>query len=46
LALAVIMFLNTTHEVPEVVTGLIGMAFIGVALVSSVRANRKGLVEK
>lgn len=41
LALAVIMFLNTTHEVPEVITGLIGMAFIGVAIVSSVQANKK-----
>ena len=41
LALAVIMFLNTTHEVPEIVTWLIGMWFIWVAVFSSVRANRK-----
>jgi len=41
LALAVIMFLNTTHEVPEIVTGLIGMWFISIAVISSVRANKK-----
>lgn len=40
-ALAVIMFLNTTHEVPEIVTWLIGMWFISIAVVSSVRVNRK-----
>lgn len=45
LALAVIMFLNTTHEVPEVVTGLIWMAFIWLAVFSSVRANRKKLLD-
>lgn len=40
-ALAVIMFLGVTVHIPEAVTGLIGAAFIVVALLSSVLANRK-----
>jgi hypothetical protein len=40
-ALATIMFLNTFIHIPEVVTGLIGAAFIGFALLSSVRKNQK-----
>lgn len=39
-ALAGIMFLQTLVEVPEVVTGLIGAGFIGLAFRSSVRHNR------
>jgi hypothetical protein len=39
-ALAFLMMLGTVREVPEAVTGLIGGAFIGVALWSSVRYNR------
>lgn len=39
-ALAVIMFLGTFVHVPEVVTGLIGVAFILVALWNSVAYNR------
>jgi len=35
-ALAVIMLISSFHEVPEVVTGLIGLAFIVLALISSV----------
>ncbi len=47
LALATIMFISTMHEVPEVVTGLIGAWFIGVALYSSIRANkRSAMIEK
>lgn len=41
-ALAVILLVSIRHEVPEVVTGLIGVAFIGAAMVSSVLRNRKG----
>ncbi len=40
-ALAVIMLISSFHEVPEVVTGLIGLAFILMALASSVIHNRK-----
>lgn len=45
-ALAVIMMITSFHEVPEVVTGLVGLAFILMALVSSLvhnkRVERKG----
>lgn len=40
-ALAVIMLISTVKEVPEVVTGLIGLVFIGSALISSIVHNRK-----
>lgn len=40
-ALALIMFVSTVKEVPEVVTGLIGFAFIAAAFISSVIYNRK-----
>jgi len=46
LALAVIMFEWTLYEVPEVVTWLIGMAFIWIALRSSVAANKKESLDK
>jgi hypothetical protein len=39
-ALALIMLVGTLHEVPEVVTGLVGAGFIGLSLYSSVRARR------
>ncbi len=41
LALALIMLTQTVQHIPEVVTGLIGVALIGAALVSSVRHNRR-----
>lgn len=41
LALAVIMFLQAVMHIPEVVTGLIGAAFIGVAFWHSVQYNRR-----
>jgi hypothetical protein len=44
-ALAAIMFVGVAHEVPEVVTGLIGAATIGAAVVSSVLARGKEGVE-
>jgi uncharacterized protein len=39
-ALAVILLITIEYEVPEVVTGLIGVAFIGAALLSSIARNR------
>ena len=41
--LAVIMFVSTVYEVPEVVTGLSGLALIVASLISSVRKNRENL---
>ncbi|MDR1326985.1 MAG: DUF475 domain-containing protein [Heliobacteriaceae bacterium] len=40
-ALAIIMLISTVREVPEVITGLIGLAFIIAALISSVGYNKK-----
>jgi uncharacterized protein len=40
-ALAVILLLTMEFHIPEVVTGLIGVAFIAASLWSSVRRNRK-----
>ncbi|HEX3336138.1 MAG TPA: DUF475 domain-containing protein [Jatrophihabitans sp.] len=40
-ALAVVLLITIKYEVPEVVTGLIGVAFIGAALVSSILRNRR-----
>ena len=40
-ALAVLLFVTIAHEVPELVTGLIGIGFIGAALVSSIVRNRR-----
>ena len=40
-ALAVILLLSIRYSVPEVVTGLIGVAFIGLALLSSIVRNRR-----
>jgi uncharacterized protein len=39
-ALAVILLVTIRHEVPEVVTGLVGVGFIGAAFVSSLIRNR------
>ena len=41
-ALAAILLVSIRHEVPEVVTGLIGVAFIAAALISSILRNRGG----
>jgi hypothetical protein len=40
-SLAILLIATIRYEVPEVVTGLIGLAIIGVALVSSIRAKRE-----
>jgi hypothetical protein len=39
-ALAIVLFLTMKWEVPEVVTGLIGVGFIGAAFISSLVRNR------
>ena len=39
--LAIIMFFTTAHEVPEVVTGFMGLIFIVSSLISSILYNRK-----
>ncbi len=41
-ALAVLLLITIEYEVPEVVTGLIGVGFIAAALVSSIVRNRRG----
>ncbi len=40
-ALALIMFMGTVQHIPEVITGLIGAAFIVLALYSSISYNKK-----
>lgn len=40
-ALSVIMLYSTIKEVPEVVTGLLGLFFVGAAFMSSVIENKK-----
>lgn len=39
-ALSVIMLISTFHEVPEIVTGLVGLIFILLSLVSSLLHNK------
>ncbi|WP_045879241.1 DUF475 domain-containing protein [Pseudofrankia sp. DC12] len=39
-ALAVILAVSIENDVPEIVTGLIGVAFIGLALLTSIRHRR------
>jgi hypothetical protein len=41
--LAVILLVSIGHEIPEVVTGLIGVGFIGAAFISSLRHNRNAV---
>ncbi|MCK9924120.1 DUF475 domain-containing protein [Frankia sp. AgPm24] len=43
-ALAIILAISIETEVPEIITGLVGVAFIGLALVSSIRHRRKEAV--
>jgi len=42
-ALSIIMLVSTVKDVPEVVTGLIGLVFIVAALISSILYNRRKL---
>ena len=41
--LAILMFVSTVVEVPEVVTGLSGLVFIVGALISSIKKNRENV---
>lgn len=45
-ALAIIMLVTTVKEIPEVVTGLIGLFFIVAALISSIVHNKKVAAEE
>lgn len=40
-ALATLLLISIAHEIPEIVTGLIGVGFIGLALISSVLRNKR-----
>jgi hypothetical protein len=40
-ALAIILLITIEYEVPEVVTGLVGVGFIGAALASSIYRNKR-----
>lgn len=40
--LAILMFVSTVHEVPEVITGLLGLVFIISALITSIIHTRRG----
>lgn len=44
-ALAVLLFVTIRHNVPDLVTGLIGIGFIGAALISSIVRNRRATAE-
>ena len=44
-ALAIIMLISTKFEVPEVITGIIGLVFIVLSLISSILYNRKKSLE-
>ena len=44
--LAILMFVSTFHEVPEVVTGLLGLVFIISAFVSSIVYNKREKANK
>jgi hypothetical protein len=37
------MFINTVFEIPETITGLIGAAFIGASILSSVKHNKSAI---
>jgi hypothetical protein len=40
-ALAVVLLVSIRYQVPEIVTGLLGVCFIGIAMWSSIRLNRR-----
>lgn len=40
-ALAIIMMLSTKFDISEIITGLIGVTFIGLSLISSIKSNKK-----
>lgn len=42
IALALMMYMDTLMHIPEVVTGLLGAAFIGLSVISSIRHRQSG----
>jgi hypothetical protein len=46
LALAALMYTSALYEIPEVITGLIGLVLIGWSLLSSVRARNRLMADK
>ncbi len=45
LALAIIMFVSTFYEMPEIVTGSLGLLFVGSSFISSLIENKKNIHE-
>lgn len=45
LALAALMLMGSVTSIPEVITGLIGAVLIGLSFVSSVRLNRRAVID-
>ena len=45
-ALAIIMFISSFYEVSEIVTGFVGLIFILIAFICSIRAGYSGSLEK
>ena len=43
--LAILMFVSTIHEIPEVITGSLGLIFIISALISSINHNRRNNIK-
>ncbi len=43
LVLSVIMFISTVYEIPEVITGSLGLIFVGSSFVSSLIENKKAM---
>lgn len=41
ISLAIIMFISIFHEVPEIITGMIGLLFVGSSFISSLIENKK-----
>jgi uncharacterized protein len=44
-SLAILLFITIRHNIPDLVTGLIGVGFIGAALISSIVRNRRAARE-
>ena len=40
LTLAIIMFISTVYEVPEIITGTLGLLFVGASFIASLKENK------
>jgi uncharacterized protein len=40
------MYASALHEIPEVITGLIGLVLIGWSLISSIRVRNQMIAER